>query len=575
MIKLLALLILLNLHASAQRVFVKLETQSGYENQASLPTGKFEKKTYRSKDDALAAISRVITSLNSVGYLNASIDSAVKYGDTLQIWVYPGDRYLAASIEFPEEDQLLARSAGFGPGRKRSPVILPGRELERITSGLHRQGYALASISIEKILSSGDSLSVLADIDPGPFYRWDTLEIKGDLSINNIVLQKHLRIREGEPYNNLLLAEIERNLQGLRYLKLLSPPGIILTETDKARIVLPLEKQKASAFNGVIGFGPDRNNPDKLIFSGDVQLKLVNAFSQGEEMEMKWNGISGDQLLMLTYKHPFLPLLPFGMMINFDLFKQGELYYSLNQRFGLLIRSGPGGWFTTYIQRKSSRVLDRSVFKNYADLPPWTDFSATLFGVDFRYQQLDYPQNPSRGIVLGTDLAAGRKTLIMAADIPEEHFEGIDLTQRQIRGDLSLEAFFPFTARWIFRPWLAAHWINSGINHENELIRIGGINSIRGFEERSIAASAMLLGSVEIRYRFEQGSHFKLFFDGGWYEKNLEASYLRDLPFGFGIGIALPSPAGILQVNYAWGIQQGNPFEFRSGRLHFGLTSAF
>jgi outer membrane protein assembly factor BamA len=563
-------------HAQAQKTTLLFQTHSDTDAFVHQRLQQSARRTYNSSRDAEEATAKLISGLKRAGYLTSSVDSFTMAKDTLIAWFYAGPRFLASTLEFGEEDLLLAKSAGFDTRkRKTTGAINQGQELKRITANLNRQGFPFASIDIQEISYKGDTLLTRAGIKPGQFYKWDSLEIKGDLSIQNKVLQKYLRIREGEPYNNVLIAEIERNLRSLGYLRLSAPPGIVLTEAGKARVVVQLEKQKASTFNGVIGFGPDRNNPEKLIFSGDVQLKLLNSLSYGEEMELKWNGISGDQLLMLSYRHPFLPLLPFGGVINFDLFKQGELYYNLNQRFGLLIRPGPGGWLTTYVQQKSSRVLDRSVYTSYTTLPPWTDFTTSLFGIEYRYHNLDYPQNPSKGLALGGDLAAGRKTILKAADIPEEKFEGLDLTQRQVRGDLSAEAFLPVTQRWVIRSWITGHWLNSGINHENELVRIGGMNSLRGFEERSIAASALLLGSFELRYRFEQQSHFRLFFDGGWYEKALRSSYTRDIPYGFGLGISIPSPAGVLQVDYAWGIQQGNPFEFRSGRLHFGLTSVF
>jgi outer membrane protein assembly factor BamA len=576
--KLLVLFILLiasNPHTSAQNIILHFQNGINLSEEVKHKVRRSERRRYNSADDAAIATVNIVASLHRSGYLLASVDSSLFNDDTLQVWLYSGPKILASVIRFPDEDRFLTSVAFQGATKRNKAVRLPDKELEKFTSNFHRQGYPLAGIEVKEMFIRHDSLITIADILPGPFYVWDSLWIKGDLSINNIVLQKHLRIKAGEPYSNQLLSRMERNLRGLHYLKLTSPPGIILTESGKARVVIQAEKRNASSFNGVIGFGPDRANPGKLLFSGDMQLRLLNAFEQGEQMEVKWIGVSGDQLLVLGYAHPYLPLLPFGGVFNFDLYKHGDLYYTMNQRFGVLIRTGADGWITTYLQRKNSKVLDRSVFASHNTLPPWTDFSTTLFGLEYKFQNIDYVQNPSRGVVFSGDLAAGRKTLLQASDIPEAMFTGIETTQRQFRGEIILENFIPVTPRWILRPMITAYRLNSSVNNENELVRFGGTNSIRGFEERSLSASSMLLGSIELRYRFEQGSHFKIYADGGWYEKKLLSSYSRDLPFGFGIGVALPSPAGILQVNYAWGIQHGNPFELRNGRLHFGLTSTF
>ncbi len=535
----------------------------------------FNKKKTGSEEEFNKALFKLIQSTRELGYITASVDSVTKVDDTAYVWFYTGNRPGPFRINFDDESLPAAYSAGFRSRMEGRDITWIRNTLVKIVGYLNQNGYPLAKAVIQDITLSDDTVVALSRIEKGAFYTWDTLEIKGGPAISNVVLQKLIRIREKQPYNNLLMRDIDRQINSLPFVKQVQSYSLILTESNKARILLNLEKAKSSDFNGILGFGPDKENPRKLIFSGEMVLNLTNAFAQAEQMEIRWNGIQGDQHLIISYRQPFLPLLPFGIMYNFDLYKQGEIYYTLNQRGGLLLRSGPGSWFSAYYQRKNSKVLDRTIFDQYTFLPPWTDYSASLFGIEYHHTRTDHPRNPSRGISLAGDIAAGQKKLLTSPDIPEALFEDTERNQRQVNGHFSLETFTPVTERWVIRPSVAGSFLYGGSGLENELFLFGGIQSIRGIDENSLRASSYLLYSLEVRYRFEQESHFKLFIDGCWYEKSLQHSYFTDTPWGFGLGVAIPSPAGIIQMSYAYGIQQGNPFDFRTGRLHVGLVSLF
>ena len=548
------------------------------ESAGSLMAGRaafIEKHKLRNEDDLNRELAKLVNELIAEGYLSTSVDSIYRSNDTFHIRLHTGNRIRSSAIVFSEQDIPIAIAAGYNPDADRSRPALPGKTLAGITDYLNQNGFPLAAVHIDEMVFRDDTLLTFARIEKGDFYEWDTLEIKGDLVISNRVLQRLIRIRQGEPFNNKLLTEIDRHLSSLAFVSSTQHHSIILTDDGRARVVLYLEKLRASGFNGIIGFGPDKVDPTKLIFSGDMELKLANAFGQAEEISMKWVGIQGDQQLNISYGQPYLPGLPFGGVYSFGLFRSGELYYTLDQRGGIRMRSKPGTYITTYLQKRTSRVLDRSVFTQHSVLPPWADYSTILFGLEYRFQRVDFLRNPGQGMILTGDIAGGQKRIQESSDIPSSLLSGIDLNQRQFHGYLSVEAFVPLTERWILRPAGSSAWISSSTHHENELFMIGGINTIRGFDERTILASTYAIASLELRYRFEMESHFKFFFDAGWYEKRLQSSYMNDFPFGFGIGLAIPFPAGILQVSYAYGIQQGNPLDFRTGRLHFGLTTMF
>ena len=110
---------------------------------------------------------------------------------------------------------------------------------------------------------------------------------------------------------------------------------------------------------------------------------------------------------------------------------------------------------------------------------------------------------------------------------------------------------------------------------DNELIRIGGLFTLRGFDEESIFATFYSIATVEYRYILEQNSFLYLFFDGAYYEKDNVKGYVSDRPIGFGAGMSFDTKAGIFSISYALGKQFDNPILFRSAKIHFGFINYF
>jgi hemolysin activation/secretion protein len=116
---------------------------------------------------------------------------------------------------------------------------------------------------------------------------------------------------------------------------------------------------------------------------------------------------------------------------------------------------------------------------------------------------------------------------------------------------------------------------NSGYLLRNELFRIGGLTTLRGFDEESIFASAFAVSTVEYRYQLEQNSWFFVFTDVAWYENSAKDSWDTDTPYGFGTGVTFETRAGIFALTYALGSRYQQPIQFRSGKIHVGFVGLF
>jgi hemolysin activation/secretion protein len=109
----------------------------------------------------------------------------------------------------------------------------------------------------------------------------------------------------------------------------------------------------------------------------------------------------------------------------------------------------------------------------------------------------------------------------------------------------------------------------------NELFRIGGIRTLKGFDEQAIFASTYLIVNTELRYLLQQNSNVILFWNGAYYRNSVRSPVLTDRPYGFGAGFNFETGAGIFSIFYAVGKEFNNPIDFNKAKVHFGFVNYF
>jgi len=108
---------------------------------------------------------------------------------------------------------------------------------------------------------------------------------------------------------------------------------------------------------------------------------------------------------------------------------------------------------------------------------------------------------------------------------------------------------------------------------DNELFRFGGINSIRGFEENSIAANLYGVINTEYRYRLSNSIYVHSVIDAAYFENQLTDS--KEKLFGFGFGLGLLTNSGLFRLNYSSGKTENRQFKLSDSKVHVSLTATF
>jgi hemolysin activation/secretion protein len=183
------------------------------------------------------------------------------------------------------------------------------------------------------------------------------------------------------------------------------------------------------------------------------------------------------------------------------------------------------------------------------------------YGLFLFKRKLDYIPNPRDGFsVLIEGQIGERKSLNKEESVWKTH--------------AVFDYFQPIAQRMTLYGQLQFDAYHAPNIYENELFRFGGSNSFRGFDEESIFATTKAIATLEFRFLLDRNSSVFAFFNQAYYE-NSATTYMKDHPYGFGIGISTGTSLGVFRLSYALGSQLNNPISFNAGKIHLGYISYF
>jgi outer membrane protein assembly factor BamA len=525
----------------------------------------------------------IIKALIADSYLAATIDSIVS--DSLAIFAYitPNQKFKWANLSSGNLEKELVNKIDLS-NRLFLNRPFSGKNLnqlfERTILYFENNGYPFISVSLDSIFfENGNEISASLLIKKNKFYKIDSLILNGRSGISNNYISRHLGISEGQTYNQASINEITLRIKEISFIEEIRPHEIQFFD-DNIKVQLFTQKKKASRFDGVLGLLSNENT-GKVELTGDVDLNLINSFNKGENLSFNWRKLQGNsQDLTLGIIYPYFLNTAVGINFDFKLYKQDTTFIDLTTRVGLNYNLRRAEYIHLFIENKNSSLLSRKsiVSSNNGTIPSLGDIKTNLFGIGYRIERLNYKYNPSKGYSILCDFATGRKRLLKINALEELRpnlYDDVQLKSIQYNGKLKAEKFIKIKNRSSF---LIAN--TTGISYSenlyfNELLRIGGLKILRGFDEESINASSYSIFTFEYRFLLDRNSFFSLFSDGGFYEANYQDKYISDTPFGLGAGISFETNAGIFTINYAIGKQFNNPFELRAAKVHFGFINFF
>lgn len=511
------------------------------------------------------------------GYLSYSIDTIIENESRFFIHVFEGECFNLRSIRIAPRENLWMQQARLSSYIKDGMLSIADYPVvaEKIIAHYENNGFPFTQVFLDSLNLKEDQIDATLIIEQNQFIIFDSIILKGTAKLSYSYLYPYLGLRKNRPYNERIIQKIPQRMSELLYVTQVMPAGIEFVN-EKAYLYLYLDKQRVNQFDGFIALVPVSEQTGKIAISGELKLALKNIFTLGESLNLEWKSPHRhSQYLNVRATFPYLFRTPFGVDGSFILDKTDTSYLNMNYLIGLQYSFAGNNYFKTYFDFTSSQTLSKELLSASSGDLTHADYGKNLYGIELMIRKLDYIYNPRKGFSIVVNGAAG-KTTIKKSHIPDpEIYEGIDLERVRYRLLGDVKGYIPIWKNFILHLSGEVGAIFGKDNLESEIFKIGGFNSLRGFDENSIFASNYTIGLAEVRYLFNKNSYIHLFYNMAWYERKGITSYTRDLPWGFGAGIAFQTKAGIFSLVYALGKQFENPISLKTGKIHFGIALNF
>ncbi len=530
----------------------------------------------KNKEEQSKLINDIILKLNLEGYILAKVDSAVNFNDTSCYYINSHSYYDLLSLTIADNEILPINKPNTG---SKNWVKQWKIYILQLLNYYQNNGFPFASIQLKpnKIGDSGINADLI--IRKNEYIVFDTFDIVGNAQVSKKYIEKYLSIIHNKPYNEQLVSEIDKKLNELSWIEVVKPSEVYFLG-NKALIRLYINNRQAGSFDAILGLAPSSDlNNQKLLLTGEAHLKLPNLLNKGYGLELDYNSYRvSSREIKARVNIPYLLGTSLGADLSFNLVKFDSLYIEVNSDIGLVYQKNANSQIKLYYKNQNVTLLqfDTQEIILTKKLPNYNDISNKKYGLYLKHNQLDYSKNPRKGWYLDFDISIGTKKIIEVEGLKQLGiYNSINLKSYQYQFTFLSKTYVPISKNIVWHTQIKSSQVYSPQLFFNDLNRIGGIKSLKGFDEQSIFASAYVIGNIELRYLFAINSNALIFANGGWWENNSLNIYKNGKPLGIGIGSNIETKSGIFSIYYALGKDIGNKFILKNGKVHFGFISYF
>ncbi len=549
-----------------------------------------EKKCFKARIDSGIEFDLFLSKIQKrqikKGYITASIDSFYQKSDTLFLTVFYGKSFRFGPIYFDSITKKMITHFKVDRLFKSNRAFTTAK-LHEINKKVHEvirnNGYPFAITGFVNSTMDSTIFSSSYRIEPNGLFVFDSIIVKGDGEISTNYLRQFLGYRKGQLYSDRTVAMVEDRINKLPFLQS-NKPSQILFQDSHADLYLFLKRKKSGYINGIAGLAPSSAQGGKPILTGEADVYLQNIVRRGEELAFKWQKTGNkSQNVNAKLVYPYLFNTMAGIDFRIEIMRQDTSWLTVNPIYGMRFYFSGGNYLKLFIDRKSSSLLTvRKPMAIFLETGV-TEFNRDLYGIECYFANLDDVLFPRLGYLFESKIGLGQKQLFI-------NELGIQYRNKasQVESGLHFQYYHPISSRFVllfenisgymhlFKPHGDSLFGEGKVFFApNEMFRIGGLKSLRGFDENAFSATAFSMLRVELRFLYGKRSSFNIFYNQAAYQQMSSLVLLNDNPYGIGIGTDFETPAGIFAISYALGSQSGNPISMRNSRVHIGLISRF
>lgn len=481
-----------------------------------------------------------------------------------------------------------------GEARDRQEVIAAH---EVALNELRDHGYPYARVATdENDGPNGREATIVFTADPGPEARFGEIEIAGNSSVGDRVIERELSFRRGDLYRRSLVQESQRRLYAMELFQFVNVESL---NPEEQRTALDTRVTVAEGKHQRVNFGVGYGTEEKARVDG--QYRHVNFLGGARSAGVRARWSSLDRGVRLEFMQPYLfrPALSLG--------GDAQQWYTYTPAYQSAVTGGK----STLTYRKGagfSMAVSMSSERNS------TSIKDTVLDNPELYQQL-YADlialglDPTTGRQEGTISAIGFDLQRSTADNVLNARRGYQLllhaeqAGRFLPGTFNYSAvsadgrhYLPISERLVVASRVQLGAINALGDDPTQVpfskkFFLGGATSIRGwgrFEVSPLGRSGLPIGgntmfafSSELRLSTGGSLGGVLFLDGGNVWAGDWDVRLNDLRYAIGPGLRYQTPIGPIRFDLGYQLNpdanlrvNGQPQQ-RRWRVHFSIGQAF
>ena len=532
--------------------------------------------------DAVAR--RVLQDLRTSGYYYAQVDSAVVRSTTqpptVRLHVHRGPQVVVDQLRITGAEAIpaaeLRRLMQVREGRPLTPDQLEG-DIQAMLSAYEDAGHPLAQIRIaETTLQPGDTPSLTLEliVEEGPNLWLKEITVPESARTSPSLIAHLAELPVGEPLAGYDPAAIQQRLQSTGLFESVDPPTLQVGEEGGATLHVPVEEASPGSFDLVLGYLPaSRAGTSGGQIVGSGRLTLENLFGGGRTADLQLDRRPGQgSLFDISVADPYVAGWPLRVEGRFRGEQRDSTFGQRRYQLGVGVRFDGG----LEVRGTASREVTRpgqagARLQGGQQRIPRSE--ALFYGVGLSFHRLDRPRNPRRGGRLEVAVEQGRKDRRSFRETASGDTTRVRRSVRQERITGTARWYVPVFDRQVVATGMDAQVLLSPSYDRSDLFRIGGAQSLRGYDEDRFLGNAVGRALLEYRVLIDRVSYAYAFGDLGYVDRPAlqDGAESRRLHPGYGIGIQFGTAIGIVNVSYALNPDEASPAD---GRVHLGLSVA-
>ncbi|MFT4646058.1 MAG: hypothetical protein ACI8ZX_002482 [Planctomycetota bacterium] len=484
------------------------------------------------------------------GYFLSSIDSVLQKNKKYTVYMNFQEKVDSVYLKYTNAPTLFLKKYNFKDNQIKLPINQLKQILTEISTQQEIKGAAFSKVQLQNFKIKNKTLFAEIHFTSSKKRTVDKVIFKGYEKFPKSFVQNYFNIHSKTTFNKKKLTEISKLSKALNFASEIKAPETLFTK-DSTFVYVYLKKTKGSSFDGLVNFASQETG--KLQFNGYLDLKLKNILNKGESFNLLWNRFGNErQEFSIAAKTPFIFNSKFSTELSFSIYKQDTTFLSTRLQTSLKYQiKNNTNLFATFLSENSENTATTiqnniKTYKNYF----------IGFGYEYKLPKNDVSRNDTFYVNINPSFGKRSTT--------NNSFSQIKITTTiSYLLDLNKKASFYLRNK--------TGLLESENYFDNELLRIGGNNSIRGFNEQSIFVKNYILQNIEYRYTTSADSYLYTITDLAIISTNQNKEKLYSL----GIGYLFNTNNSQINISTAIGSNSKNSLDFKNTQFFVNWINFF